>query len=432
MTHRSKNTAGFYLGFLLLLFLIAPIAAKADKLDDLNSQKSGLENNIIQLEEKIKDYQKELGNKRGEINSLKNEISRINIQISKLNLEIKKTENEIYIARINIQQTSQDINQTELSIAEKQKVVGDLINQLYKIESETLLERILKYNNLSDMLNQTQYIESVQSKLNDVINENKILKNNLEVKETVLKKNKADLEDKNQQLSVQKSSQQTQKGYKDTLLKKTKGEETKYQQLLTQAEKDQAEFLRALAKIEEQIAAEKNFVGYFKAGIIPPRGTKIFVWPEDDYRLNQGYGMTKYAARGVYGGKIHNGIDITSGIGSPIKAAAGGQVVAKGEKSCPNYTTPSCNGYWGNWIALQHPGGLVTLYAHLSQISKKEVGDKIESSEVIGYEGSSGNSTGAHLHFSVFTEFFTYRDPRNGDLRISYNAEKTLNPLDYL
>lgn len=420
------------MGILFLLFLIVPIAAKADKLDDLNSQKSALESNILQLEEKIKDYQKELGNKRGEINSLKNEISRINTQISKLNLEIKKTENQIYVTRINIQATQQNISQTVQSISEKREVLAGLLRELYKINQENILERLLKYNNLSDVLSQTQRLDFIQDRLNEVLFATKILKANLETKEGILKKDKKNLEDKNNELAVKKTVQQTEKSRKDTLLKTTKGEEVKYQQLLTQAEREQSDFLRELAKIEEQIAIEKNFVGYFKAGAIPLRGTKIFVWPEDDYHLTQGYGLTKYAARGIYGGKIHNGLDLTSGIGSPVKAAAGGQVVAKGEKSCPNYTTPSCNGYWGNWIALQHSGGLVTLYAHLAQPSKKGVGDEVESSEVIGYEGSSGNSTGNHLHFSVFTEFFTYRDPRNGDLRISYNAEKTLNPLDYL
>ena len=142
--------------------------------------------------------------------------------------------------------------------------------------------------------------------------------------------------------------------------------------------------------------------------------------------------MTKYAKRGAYGGQGHNGLDMSAGLASPIKAAAGGKVVAKGLEACQNYVRPSCNGYWGNWIAIQHPGGLVTLYSHMSKISSRSVGDELSVGDVIGYEGASGNVTGPHLHFSVFTEFFTYKDPKTGELRISYNYAKTLNPLDYL
>ena len=216
------------------------------------------------------------------------------------------------------------------------------------------------------------------------------------------------------------------------MLKITKGEETKYQQLLNKVEQEQAELLKRLAKVEEQILIQKNFVSYFQAGEIPKKGTKIFIWPEDEARLTQGFGMTRYAQRGAYGGQGHNGIDMTSGIASPVKAAAGGKIIAKGLEECRNYVRPSCNGYWGNWVAIQHPGGLVTLYSHFSKPSHKSVGEPVDTGEIIGYEGASGNVTGPHLHFSVFTEFFTYKDPKTGDLRISYNYDKTLNPLDYL
>jgi len=245
-------------------------------------------------------------------------------------------------------------------------------------------------------------------------------------------RNKKDLEQKSTQLAVQKSAQQSDKNQKNTILTATKGEEAKYQQLLNKAEQDQSTFLNQLAKVESQILISKNFSSYFEAGTIPRPGTKLFIWPLDNARLIQGYGMTAYARKGAYGGQGHNGIDMAATFGDPIHAAAGGTVVAKAPKICKDYVNPSCNGYWGNWVAIQHPGGLVTLYAHMTRPSLKNIGDTVEAGDVIGYEGSTGNSTGAHLHFSVFTEFFTYTDPNTGDLRISYNYAKTLNPLDYL
>ena len=422
---------------LTLLFsfvFLLPQAAKADRSDDLKSERDVLQNNISQLEEKIKEYQKALTDKSAEITSLKNEISRVNTQVSKLNLEIKKTENQIYVTRLNIEETQGDIEKTEMNIAEKREVLASLLRELNKFENEGGVERFLKYETLTEAVKQISYIDALQEKMNEVLRDSKVLKNNLETKEVTLKENKKDLEDKSAQLAVQKSAQQNEKTRKDTILKVTKGEEAKYQQLLSQVEKEQATLLERLAKIEEEILINKNFVSYFQAEAIPKRGDKIFSWPEDDRRITQGYGMTRYASRGAYGGKIHNGIDMTSGIASPIKAAADGKVVAKGLESCQNYVRPSCNGYWGNWIAIQHPGagGLITLYSHLSKTPSKSINESVSAGEVIGYEGATGNVTGPHLHFSVYTEFFTYKDPKTGDLRISYNADKTLNPLDYL
>ena len=420
---------------IILIFLaltLAPFFAYAAQLDNLRQEREGLQTEIDQLEAKISEYQKELGNKRNEINTLRNEITRINTQISKLNLEIKRTENQIYLTRLNIQETQTGIEETELSIVEKREALAELLREFRKFDEETMLERALKYDTFTEVVKQAEYLDSLQSKLNEVLSATKKLKDNLENKEVVLKENKKELENKNAQLAVQKNAQQSEKTRKDTVLKVTKGEEQKYQQLLTRVEQEQAELLKRLAKIEEEILIQKNFVSYFEASEIPKPGTKLFVWPEDNARLTQGFGMTSYAKRGAYGGQGHNGIDIASGIASPIKAAAGGKIVAKGLESCQNYVRPSCNGYWGNWVAIQHPGGLVTLYSHLSKPSHKSLGEEVGSGEIIGYEGATGNVTGPHLHFSVFTEFFTYKDPKTGDLRISYNYAKTLNPLDYL
>lgn len=427
---------GRHIGIFVLLFaffVVFPFQTiKAERIDDLKQEKEALQNDIAGLEAKIKEYQSALTNKSVEIASLKNEISRINTQISKLNLEIKKTENQIYLTRINIEETQNDIEETELSIDEKREILASLLREIHKFENEQGIEQFLKYGTLTEVVKQMSRIDTLQEKINEVLSDTKVLKNNLETKEITLEKNKKDLENKSAQLEEQKYAQQSEKTRKNTVLTVTKGEETKYKQLLSSVEKEQAALLERLAKIEDEILISRNFVTYFQAGTIPKPGTRIFIWPEDDTVLTQSYGMTKYASRGAYGGKIHNGIDMSAGMASPIKAAAGGEVIAKGLEACQNYIRPSCNGYWGNWVAIQHPGGLVTLYSHLSKISTKSVGDKVEAGDIIGYEGASGNVTGSHLHFSVFTEFFTYKDPKTGELRISYNAEKTLNPLDYL
>src|SRR5207249_638923 len=93
------------------------------------------------------------------------------------------------------------------------------------------------------------------------------------------------------------------------------------------------------------------FIVHITANPIPAKG-QIFQWPEDGYRVTQGYGMTAYAKRGAYGGAPHNGVDMASGYGSPIKAIGDGQIVANGT-----------NDGWGNWVAIKHPNNLVSVYA---------------------------------------------------------------------
>ena len=110
----------------------------------------------------------------------------------------------------------------------------------------------------------------------------------------------------------------------------------------------------------------------------------LFVWPVPEYNtLSSDYGDT--AGRG----KPHEGIDIPAPSGTKIIAASSGIV------EWANYSTSA-----GNWIGINHGNGIYTIYMHQSKI-KVKTGQKVEAGDVIGYVGTTGYSTGNHLHFSV-------------------------------
>ncbi len=103
-------------------------------------------------------------------------------------------------------------------------------------------------------------------------------------------------------------------------------------------------------------------------------------------------------------GSFHNGIDISTGpyMGSPIYASRGGTVIEI-ETGCDNvgYYRNQCGGTYGNHVVINHNNGYYTMYAHLMQNVIVNVGDKVTRGQIIGYMGSSGSSTGPHLHFGV-------------------------------
>lgn len=424
----------FRLLIIIVVSILFPIFTYAQVQDVslLESEKQDLLQEVTELEEKIDSYQDELIIKHQEISSLKNRIDIIDTRINKLNIEIKKTRNLISITKLNIQETQVAIDQASTDIEKNKAALADLLRSFYIIDNESLIERFLKYDTLSQILSETQYLNTIQSKLHLKLNETRLARRNLESHESILEKNKSQLEQKNQQLTIQSSAEKSERANKDYILKETRQQEQLYQNLLSEVEAERAEFMAKIAKIEEQILIQQNFISYFKAGEIPKPGTRIFIWPQDDPIITQLFGLTTYARRGAYGGKGHNGIDMTSGLATSVRAAAGGEVIAKGEQNCRDYINRSCNGFWGNWIAIQHPGGLVTLYSHLTKPATKNIGEGVKPAEIIGYEGATGNVTGPHLHFSIYTEFFTYKDPRTGVVRFSYNYPQTLNPLDYL
>jgi murein DD-endopeptidase MepM/ murein hydrolase activator NlpD len=131
-------------------------------------------------------------------------------------------------------------------------------------------------------------------------------------------------------------------------------------------------------------------------GTIPPsagHSTKYrFIWPEPKAQISQGFGPTTFWFEPPYGAypHFHTGIDLVEPFGSPVYAADDGVVALVGNNA---------NGY-GNYVVIAHSGGFNTLYGHLSTALVK-VGQTVTQGTVVGLEGSTGNSTGPHLHFEL-------------------------------
>ena len=143
-------------------------------------------------------------------------------------------------------------------------------------------------------------------------------------------------------------------------------------------------------------------------GQLPPGATiagLALSWPMKSFTITQTFGPTSYALEPPLGQyrHFHTGVDIAAPLGTPVMAAAAGVVVAVGHTSF---------GY-GNYVVIAHGGGIVTLYGHLLA-TKASYGDLVSRGQVIGLEGSTGLSTGPHVHF---------------ELRVS---DQVVNPLPYL
>ena len=140
-----------------------------------------------------------------------------------------------------------------------------------------------------------------------------------------------------------------------------------------------------------QLWAQSNNVGTIPTS--PGHSTKYrFIWPEPQAHISQPFGPSSYWFEPAYGSypHFHTGIDLVEPFGSPVYAADDGVVALVGSSS---------SGY-GNYVVIAHSGGLDTLYGHLAT-SLVKVGDRVTQGQPVGMEGSTGNSTGAHLHFEL-------------------------------
>jgi murein DD-endopeptidase MepM/ murein hydrolase activator NlpD len=229
-----------------------------------------------------------------------------------------------------------------------------------------------------------------------------------------------------EELSDRKKIVDANRAEQQSLLNQTKNKEANYQRILDDRLALRAAFEQELLEYELQLKFELD------PSRLPVAGSGVLKWPLDTVKITQYFGNTPFAQSGAYRGKGHNGVDFRASVGTPVKAALGGVVRGMGD------TDQTCrNASYGKWILIEHGNGLSTLYAHFS-LMRVEVGQSVNTGEVIGYSGNTGYATGPHLHFSVFAtqgvEIGTLRSRvcgRTYTMPLA-NPGAYLNPLAYL
>ncbi|MEK5162783.1 peptidoglycan DD-metalloendopeptidase family protein [Paenibacillus sp. FSL R5-0527] len=154
--------------------------------------------------------------------------------------------------------------------------------------------------------------------------------------------------------------------------------------LVEETKKSITSSLNELPKLQQRLELAKSSLQQYKKMML------IFptFWPTESVRITSRYGERDNPFDGR-GHELHKGLDIGGGVGDPVYAAADGTVTDAGHNSAR-----------GNYITVSHPSGLSTIYMHLSKI-EAEKGDSVKQGEKIAEMGSTGRSTGPHLHFQV-------------------------------
>jgi murein DD-endopeptidase MepM/ murein hydrolase activator NlpD len=284
----------------------------------------------------------------------------------------------------------------------------------YEYDRQGILDIVLLEKNLSSTLRGADYIQQSGISVNELLVEIKRIK-------TELGNEKVQLE------NAKNESEQLKESLEDKNLALQKTENQK-QVLLGQTQQEKEKYSRLLASIEDEIyqLESSKSVDYSK---VPAAKGGYFDYPVSKSIITQNYGCLhdSFARRSYPScdsgkGGFHNGLDFGRNSGSSIFAVRNGKVIGSGNNG----------GYaYGQWLAIDHGDGLVTLYGHLSSKSVSK-GNSVNTGQKIGVMGNTGYSTGTHLHFSVFDKksFGTVESKYVSGLMIPTGA--SISPKRYL
>ena len=352
------------------------IQANQDHLDDLQKQQ--------------KVYEENLKIKRQEINSLQNQLGILDDSISKLEIETRATEVRINQTKLEIEDVRLQLKLKEKEISVQKQRMSEVIRLVDKQDrKKNSLEILVIQGTLSDFLNEVSKLKTLENSLIEQLKEFNGNKEDLQYKNDLLISRQDRLNELSDQLLAQQESRNRDKQVKVAIISQTRGQEASYQNLLAQAQAEQAQIESEIQGLE--VEARKRILE--TDGQLP--SDEDFIWPVPSRKVTAYFHDPDYPFRYIF---EHPAIDIGSTPqGTSVRAAKSGYVARIKYDGTTSYA----------YIMLVHTGGVSTVYGHISKPLVEEDSFVVQG-QVIGLSGGgpgtagSGNlTTGPHLHFEV-------------------------------
>lgn len=326
---------------------------------NLESQKKDLENYVVSLDANLEEIQAKID----ELNNL----------ITEKEGEIEETEAEL-VEAIRIQ-------------TEQYEAMKKRIKFMYEKGDSYYLEMMFQATSFGEMLNKFDYIQSLSDYDSQKLAEYVTIRQYVEVCKEQLESEKEVLDEAKQDVQAEEASLQE-------LISQKEGEIVAYQSDINNKAAAIAEYEAYIKEQNEIIASLEAAVAAERKRLAEQSGKKLtydggmFAFPAPSYtRVSDDYGTRTHPILGIQ--QFHNGVDLAAPNGSPILAAYDGEVVAA-----------AYSGTMGNYIMIDHGDSMYTIYMHASALYVSK-GDLVSKGEKIAAVGSTGRSTGPHLHFSV-------------------------------
>jgi len=399
----------------LLLLSMMPIRAEAassseirQQLKELKEQKKELQAQINEVRGQYKENENEMLDMVNQKNVIDQEISILHSQIDNINSQIASY--SLLIADKQDELDNAEAHLTELSEKNKERI------QAMEEEGDmSYWEVLFKANSFSDLLDRLNMVQEIAASDKRRMEELAKAAEEVEVAQEALAEEKIGLEESKAELDATQAELEVKRQEADELLREliAKGEE--FMQMIEESEAEQDALMDEIAQAEKDLkeAEYQEWLATYvppttrpstSGGSTTPRtsapSSSGWVCPVPYYTLTSPFGMRVHPITGQY--KMHKGVDLACAEGTPIYAAKSGKVTRA--------TYVCAEGYY---VSINHGDGFASIYMHMTHYIVSP-GQYVNAGQVIGYVGSTGGSTGPHLHFGI-----------------SYNGSY-VNPMSYI
>ena len=343
------------------------------EIDALKGDASDLKSQLKQLENKLDDLKDDRSAAVKKKNLLDEKISTTSQQIT-------VTENQITLYTEMIAQTEAELKDAEDREDAQYELFCQRVRAMEERGTMNYWTFLFGADSFADLLGRLDIINEIMDYDQGVIADLKTLQAEISEKKAGLESNKADSEAAKAELQAARASLDSQRNEANALIAEIRANEAVYADAIDELEREEEEILAEILRKSRELAAQQSAEQKSNPG--------GYIWPVDSRYITSTVGGRN--SPGGVGSTNHKGTDIGRvGYNSSVYAAKAGTVIVSQYSSS-----------YGNYVAISHGSGNTTLYAHLSS-RKVSVGQKVKQGDVIGITGSTGNSTGPHLHFEI-------------------------------
>ena len=389
---RAMRAASLFLAAACLLLSVSVYpATAATSMSSLQNKLDKLSQSIVQHKKELSSAKKKEQAAKALESELKEKVTVVQSQISVLKGQIAEVQNSIGLKEQEIAAKEQQITEKEAEIADQWGDFKQHMAAMQELRDGGSVAMLSAVNDLYELLTFNEVMQDISIKDTEILDNMKNAKEALESDKLTLESQRSELQSKKADLDAQNSQMRAKQNELNSSVAAAQMSAAEAQQAQKDAqaaiESDEMNYEAVKKQIQKMIAAA--------AASKPTLSFTGFICPLKSYsRISSEYGWRKNPVTGV--NKLHAGTDFAAPGGTPIYAAASGYVQVAGWSS----------GGYGNYVIIYHGkmsdgNQYSTLYGHMRSVATS-AGKYVQQGEIIGYVGSTGNSTGNHLHLEVW------------------------------
>ena len=386
-----RAACAFLAAACLVLSVTVYPASAATSMSSLQNKLDKISASIKQHKTELSDAKKKEAAAKALESELKEKVSVLQSQIGVLKSQISEVQNSIGVKEQEITAKQNEIARKEQEIADQWDDFKSHMAAMQELRDGGSVAMLQSVNDLYELLTFNEVMQDISVKDTEILDNMKAAKEALVADRTQLVEERTQLQNKKAELDAQNKQMQSKQSELNNSVKEARLSAAEAQQAQKNAqaaiESDEMNYEAVKKEIQKLIAAA--------AAAQPQLSFTGFICPLKSYtRISSEYGWRKNPVSGV--NKLHAGIDFAAPAGTPIYAAASGYVQVAGWSS----------GGYGNYVIIYHGkmsdgNTYSTLYAHMRSVATS-AGKYVKQGELIGYVGTTRNSTGNHLHLEVW------------------------------